>query len=159
VYFQQKIYKDQSDFTYNVAFVYLTYCLEMTVGISTSCMPSLARLHKDKTGTKFNSIVSSIGYPFRSSRKSTASSRRAGSEDSSLATCPKKSPYSYMEDDSVLESQSHEMSCVESESFREEQHLDRSLPHGLSHFSVDFGQNAAADPDRERSNQAWPIRP
>jgi hypothetical protein len=64
-----------------------------------------------------------------------------------------------MEDVSVLESQSHEMSYVESESLHEDQHLDRSFPHGLSHFSVDFGQNAAADPDREKDSQAWPIRP
>jgi hypothetical protein len=87
-----------------------------------------------------------------------ASSHRAGSEDSSLATRPKKSLYTCMENDSVLASQSHEMSYVESESLHEDQHLDRSLPHGLSHFSVDFGQNAAADPDRDSDNEAWPIR-
>jgi hypothetical protein len=63
-----------------------------------------------------------------------------------------------MEDNSVLESQSHEMSYVESESLHEDQRLDRSLPHDLSHFSVDFGQNAAANPDRDRDNEAWPIR-
>jgi hypothetical protein len=141
VYFQHRIYKDQSDFTYNVAFVYLTYCLEMTVGISTSCMPSLARLHKDKSGTKFNSIVSSLGFPFRSFRKSTNVSSRGGSGDSSLGAYPKKNPYTYMEDDSILESQSHEMDHVESESAPANQYLGQSVSRDQNQFSVQVGQN------------------
>ncbi|KAF2867712.1 hypothetical protein BDV95DRAFT_444041, partial [Massariosphaeria phaeospora] len=48
IYWQYRIFKNQSDYTYYVIFVFLTYIIEMSVGISTSCMPSLARLHKDK---------------------------------------------------------------------------------------------------------------
>jgi hypothetical protein len=53
-----------------------------------------------------------------------ATSITTGWDDSSLAACPKKSPYSYVEDESVLGSQTHEMSYVESGSAHEEYHLD-----------------------------------
>jgi hypothetical protein len=104
-------------------------------------MPSLARLHKDKTGKKFNSIVSSLGFPFRSLRKSINVSTRAGSRDSSLAAYPKKNPYTYMEDDSILESQSHEMDHVENESATASERLGQSLSQDQNQNSVNVGQN------------------
>ncbi|KAF2176055.1 hypothetical protein K469DRAFT_38253 [Zopfia rhizophila CBS 207.26] len=142
VYFQHRIYENQTDFTYYVVFVYLTYTLEMCAGISTSCMQSLARLHRDKTGAKFNSIVSSLWFPFRSLCKSTNASSHTGSKASTLEGYPKGSPYAFMGDDSILGSQSHEMSHVESEPTpAANQHLGRPLPHDRIHFSVDISQH------------------
>jgi len=108
VYFQHRIYTNQNDFSYYVAFVYLTYILEMCVGISTSCMPSLARLHKDKTGEKIKSMLVSMGSRFRS-RKRTNATHHSGSSHSVIVRS-EKSPYAFMEDGSLLESQSRERS-------------------------------------------------
>ncbi|KAF2731139.1 hypothetical protein EJ04DRAFT_584180 [Polyplosphaeria fusca] len=66
IYFQTRLYENANDFTFYVVFIYLAYTLEVCVAISISCMPSLARLHKDKTGAKVNSVAASLGFPFRS---------------------------------------------------------------------------------------------
>lgn len=119
-------------------------------------MPSLARLHKDTTGEKFNSIVSSLGFPVRSLRKSTNVSSYTGSKESTLEGYPKKSWYASMEDDSILGSQSHEISHVESEPTpAANQHFRRPLPHDRIHFSVDISQTVAAVPPRERDIESW----
>lgn len=109
LYFQHRIWKNQNDYTYYVVFVYLSYTIEMCVGISTSCMPSLARLHKANSG-KLSTVATSLG--FRSSRKTTH-----GSNSSRLSTIegyPKKSPYTYMEEEWENGSGGHEMGRVTS---------------------------------------------
>lgn len=68
-------------------------------------MPSLARLHKEKTGEKLNSIVSSIVSPFRST-KATTFTGYSGPKRPNLKES-ENSPYMFM-DGSLLESQSRE---------------------------------------------------
>src|SRR5690242_12412801 len=77
----------------------------MCVGISTSCMPSLARLHKTN-GPKLSSIASSLGFTSR--RKTTNNSNN--SRLSTIDGYPKKSPYTYMEEES--DPGSHEMGRI-----------------------------------------------
>jgi hypothetical protein len=61
-----------------------------------------------------------------------------------------------MEDDSILRSQSDELSYVESAPTpSENQHLAQNIPSDRIHFSVDISQTVAATPPRERDIESW----
>jgi hypothetical protein len=139
VYFQHRIYADQSDYTYHVVYVYLVYTLEMTVGISTSCMPALARLHRDKKGVKLNSILSSLRLPLFNSSKSSKSSSHPRPTGPSLENYPRKRPYAHIMDDSLLRSEAREMDHVDSEQLEfplKEQTPGVTFPSDRIHYSV-----------------------
>ena len=156
MYFQRRVYVDQSDFTYYVVFVYLTYTLEMCVGISTSCMPSLARLHKDKTGAKLNKITSSLRSPFSSFRKSIGSSNRTDSTGSLFEKHSKSSSFSSSETGSEgglqLSGNNHEH-C--GHTLTADQKLNKASSDGQIHRSVAISQTVAVASSAGSSSDMW----
>jgi hypothetical protein len=108
VYFQYRIWRNQNDYTYWVIYVLLAYSIEMCVGISTSCMPSFARLHKDgkSKGRTWGLVSSALSSPFSKilNSKNTSSACSESKASSSNDDYPIKSPYVYM-DESKAESQ------------------------------------------------------
>lgn len=116
LYFQHRIWRNQSDYTYYVVFVYLGYTIEMCVGISTACMPSLARLHKDRITPHGSSAYSN-------SRKDTV-------ESHDLKYYTRRSPYKPMGDDTGRSSASHELARMTS-------HIDATDGH--SYLGSDAG--------------------
>lgn len=104
VYFQLRITQNQNDFLYHVVFVFLTYIMEMCVGISASCMPSLALLHKHRTGVKVNAILSAIGSHFRRRKPADALSPPEATR-TFVDRKAERSPYPFLENCSLLESQ------------------------------------------------------
>ncbi|KAJ4305905.1 hypothetical protein N0V90_001438 [Kalmusia sp. IMI 367209] len=138
LYFQHRIYLNQSDYTYYVVFVYLGYTIEMCVGISTACMPSLARLHKDR-----NTASSSSAYG--SSRKNTNNSHN--SRLSTIEGYPKRSPYLHMEEASERGASSHELGRMPSHADATESHsylgsntgIALSLPQSSQECKVSHG--------------------
>lgn len=156
VYFQHRVFVDQADFTYYVIFVYLTYTLEMCVGISTSCMPSLARLHKEKTGIKLHSVVSSMGSPFRSFRKSMGTSSQASSKGLSIEKYSTESPHTSIRSDSVHGLQAHETSHTEDDrSLVANQNFSQLSNDSRIHRSVDISQTVVVTSHGERASENW----
>lgn len=108
VYFQYTIWRNQSDYTYWVIFVLLAYSVEMCVGICTSCMPSLARLHKHgkNKGGQQRSGLFSFGLGSTISKMLKSNNTSSDSKSSTMDKSSSKSSYMNIEE-SVIES--HEM--------------------------------------------------
>lgn len=141
VYFQQYLVNHKDDYLYYVVYVILCYLIEMCVGISVACMPSVARLHKDK-GPKIRSFMSSMGFPTRiassTDPKSTGSKSR-----------PKRRLYAFQDDSLLITS-----SSTKSETPRTPAPV-RQVPDDQIHLTVNISQTSTVWGKESAQTDRW----
>ncbi|CAI6285243.1 unnamed protein product [Periconia digitata] len=153
VYYQYRITKDQSDYTYHVAYVYLIYTLEMCIGISTSCMPHIAQLYRNKRGQRASSATRSVRLPWISPHQSHNQSYTL-SKVSTLPGYATKSPYTNITDDPMVRPELYEMDRIVNEyGSHRDPNSGVSFPRDRVHRSVVISQSSVKIPQKKNISE------